>query len=87
MRLLHGKQVPQVDLGVNETRDLPLVEETRQVGLHFGASRHPHAQRKEAAQIFLHEGKVVSIQTLLPGLLRPMMFLCGEAIRRKTVHV
>lgn len=75
LRLFQGKQVAQVDLGVNVTRDLPLVEETRQVGLHFGASWHSHAQCKEATQVLLHKRKMVSIQTLLPSLLRPMAFL------------
>lgn len=55
--------------------DLPLVEETRQVGLHLGASGHSHAQREEAPQVFLHQGELVPIQPLLPGLLGPVAFL------------
>lgn len=55
--------------------DLPLVEETRQVGLHLGASGHSHAQREEAPQVLLYQGEVVPIQPLLPGLLRPVAFL------------
>lgn len=42
-------------------RDLPLVEEARQVGFHFGASGDPHAQREEATQVTLHEGLVVPV--------------------------
>lgn len=73
--LLHLEQVAQVDLGVHEVRDLPLVEEARQVGLHFGASGDAHAQREEAAQVLLHRRLLVSIQTLLPGLLGLPAFL------------
>lgn len=64
--------------------DLSLVEETRQVRLHLGASRHSHAQGKEATQVFLHKRKVVPIQALLPRLLGPMAFvLAGRGRWRK----
>lgn len=81
LRLFHSKQVPQVDLRLNIMRDLSLVEETRQIGLDFSASGHSHAQSKEATQVFLHQGKMVSIQALLPGLLWPVMFLLARRNR------
>lgn len=84
LRLFHGKQVPQVDLRVNIMRDLPLVEESRQVGLDFGAAWHSHAQGKEATQVFLHKGKMVSIQALLPRLLWPVTFLLARRNHQNT---
>ncbi|TNN85972.1 hypothetical protein EYF80_003816 [Liparis tanakae] len=74
-RWLDAKQIAQVDLGVNVMRDLAFIEEAREVGFHFGSSGDPHAQGEEAAQVLLHKRQMASIQTLLPGLLRPLTFL------------
>lgn len=59
-------------------RDLALVEEAREVGFHFSATSDPHTKGEEATQVFLHKGQVVSIQTLLPGLLGPVSFLFAQ---------
>lgn len=87
LRLVHRtwlfdpKQVAQVNLRVNVVWDLAFVEEAREVGFHFGSSADPHAQGKEATQVFLHEGKMVSVQTPLPGLLGPLAFLQSGGVR------
>lgn len=77
-RLFHAEQAAQVDLGVNIMRDLALVEEAREVGFHFSPTGDPHTKGEEATQVFLHKRQVVSIQTLLPGLLGPLTFLFAQ---------
>lgn len=70
-------------------RDLAFIEEAREVGFHFGAPGDPHAQGEEAAQVFLHDRQMVSVQALLPGLLRPLTFLLAlkkEKFRREVLE-
>lgn len=74
-RLLDAKQVAQVDLGVDVMGNLALIEEPVEVGLHFGPAGDAQPQGEEAPQVFLDGGQVVSVQTLLPGLLGPLTLL------------
>lgn len=67
--------------------DLAFVEEPRQVGLHFGSSGDAHAQREEVIQVVLHQGQVVSVQTLLPGFLRPLTILSGDIEKKRIQQV
>lgn len=81
--LLDAKQVAQVDLGVDVMGNLALVEEPVEVGLHFGPAGDAQPQGEKAAQVFLDGGQVVSVQTLLPGLLGPLTPLKEKHFERK----
>lgn len=76
--LLEAEEIAQVDLRVGVTRDLTLVEEAREVGFHFDPARHPHAQLEQTAQVVLHQGPIVLLQTLVPELLVPLTSLLAE---------
>lgn len=58
--------------------NLALVEEPIEVGLHFGAAVDAQTECKEAPQVFLHDGQLVAVQTLLPRLLGPPVLLQEE---------
>lgn len=65
--------------------NLALIEEPVEVGLHFGPAGDAQPQGEEAAQVFLDGRQVVSVQTLLPGLLGPLTLLRKRKKERKTL--
>lgn len=77
-RLLEAKKVAQVDLGVDIVGDLALIEESIEVGLHFGAAVDTQTEGEEAPQVLLHGGHLVAVQTLLPRLLWSPVLLREE---------
>lgn len=77
-RLLEAKKIAQVDLRVDVVGDLALVEESIEVGLHFGTTVDTQTEGKEAPQVFLHGRQLVAVQTFLPRLLGPPVLLQEE---------
>lgn len=55
--------------------DLALVEESIEVGLHFGAAVDTKTKGEEAPQVLFHGGQLVAVQTLLPRLLGSTVLL------------